>query len=505
MGKNKKNKKKPERVIEKNVNTYSGRQVSEIMEMPAAFARELIKQVVYNPQKNTSRRSYTYSLYTKENIIKWLQSPATNEKNLRDASLYMYLSSMHYQRLIDYYAGLLIGAYVISPVGFEPNNVKKETFAKQFYKVAKALELMSIPSLLKDVITVSLREGAYYGVRWSDKSSSFIQKIDADYCKITSVSNGTFLYSVDMSKLQGKLEYYPTEFTAMYNEYLASGQKYQEVPADISVCVKGDESIIDFSVPPFAAVMPSLYTIANTESLQDTATELKNYKMMTGKVPVDDDGVPLIGWDLFQKYYNHLKNALGENVGLAITPFALDSFSFEQKTGVSDVDDLAKAVGNFWAAAGTSGLLHGISNDTSGVTKLSIKNDETYIMGIVKQFERVINRYLKIGFAGTQKFKITILPVTVFNREEYLKSYKEAAAFGLGKSYYAATLGIPQYDIAGLDFIEREMGMFTGLNPLQSSFNTSTAEKDAGRPLKEDEDLEDEGEITRDNDTNANR
>lgn len=477
--------------------------VSEVVEMPAAFARELIKQVVYNPQKTTGQKSYSYSVYTKENIIKWLQSPATNEKNLRDASNYLYLSSMHYQRLIDYYAGILIGAYVISPVGFEGDDGKKDSFVKQYFKVAKVLEMMNIPALLREVLIVSLRDGAYYGVRWSDKTSSFVQKIDADYCKITSVSNGTFLYSVDMSKLQGKLEYYPSEFTNMYNEYLASGQKYQEVPADISVCVKGDGSIVDFSVPRFAAVMPSLYTIANTESLQDTATELKNYKMMTGKVPVDEDGVPLIGWELFQKYYNHLKNALGENVGLAITPFALDSFSFDHKTGVTEVDDLAKAVGNFWSAAGTSGLLHGISNDTSGVTKLSIKNDETYIIGIVGQFERVINRYLKIGLSGTQKFKITILPVTVFNREEYLKTYKEAAAFGLGKSYYAAALGIPFYDIAGIDYLERKVGTFDQLNPLQSSYNSSG--EVAGRPLKADENLDDSGAETRDNDTNANR
>lgn len=479
---------------------------NETVEMPMYFARELIKQIVYNPQNSSSRKSYSYSLYTKENIIKWLQSPQANEKSLRDASNYMYLSSMHYQRLIKYYAGIHMGCYVISPLGFEgKTNVKKDAFMKQYYKVAKALELMDIPSLMQKAFCISLRDGAYYGVRWADKNSSFYQEVDPDYCQITHVSNGGFLFSVDMSKLQGKLDAYPPEFTQMYSNYLKTGVKWQEVPAEISACIKADETIVGYTTPPFASVMPSLYTIANAENLQETADELKNYKMISGKVPVDEDGVPTIGWPLFEKYYSHLQNALGENVGLAITPFELDTFSFEQKTGVSDVDNVGKASANFWATAGTSGLLHGIPNDTSGVTKLSLKNDESYVWGMVKQFEKVINRYLKVAFSGNVKFKVTFLPVTIFNKEEERKAYKEGASFGLGRSQYAASLGIPQYDIAGLNFLEDEIIGFKDLTPMTSSYNTSSEESESGRPKAADEDLSKEGESTRDNDTNANR
>lgn len=479
---------------------------NEIVEMPMYFARELIKQIVYNPQNSSSRKTYTYSLYTKENIIKWMQSPQSNEKSLRDASNYMYLSSMHYQRLIKYYAGIHMGYYVISPLGFEgKTNIKKESFLKQYYKVAKALELMDISSLMQKSICIALRDGAYYGVRWSDKSSCFYQEIDPDYCQITHVSNGGFLFSVDMSKIQGKLDAYPPEFTQMYAEYMRSGNKWQPVPTEISACIKADDTIVGYTIPSFSSVMPSLYTIANLESLQETADELKNYKMISGKVPVDEDGVPTIGWDLFEKYYSHLRNALGENVGLAITPFQLDSFSFEKKTGVSDVDDVGRAVANFWSTAGTSGLLHGIPNDTSGVTKLALKNDESYINNMVKQFERVINRYLKVAFSGNIKFKITFLPITVFNAEETRKTYKEAASFGLGKSYYAASIGIAQTDIAGLSFLEDEALGFNELKPLQSSYNASGTGDEAGRPKSAEENLTEEGESTRDNDTNANR
>ena len=484
---------------------YNQKSRASTVEMPLAFARELLRQLTYNPRVSSSKKSYTYSLYTKENIIKWLQSPATstNEKNLRDASNYMYISSMHYNRLLNYYAGLYTGAYVISPLAFNPEDVK-ENFAKQYRKVSKAIELMHIPHILREEILVALRDGAFFGVLLSDNNSAFIQKIDADYCRVTSICDGSYLYKVDMTKIASKLEYYPAEFTEMYSNYLKTGDQWQEVPLEVSVCIKADDSLVDYTIPPFASVMPSLYTIANTESLQETATELKNYKMLTGKIPCDDKGNPLMDDKLVQKYYTHIANALDENVGLALSPFDFKTFNFENNSSTKEVDDLSNAVSNFWSTAGTSGLLHGRENDTAGVTKLAIKNDETYVLGLVQQFERVINRYLKTGFSGSTKFKITILPVTVFNKEETLKQYKEAASFGVGKSLYAATLGIPQSDIAGLDYIEKQFLPFDKLTPLKSSYNT-TMEDSAGRPEMAEEELDAAGEETRGNDTNDNR
>ena len=416
---------------------------------------------------------------------------------------------MQYQRLILYYSGLYTGAYVISPLGFDASKASKnkEAYRKNYQKTSEFVEMLDIRGQMRGQIAIALRDGAFYGVKRSDKSSCFIQAIDPDICKITSICNGTFLYSVDMSQLGSKLEFYPDEFTKMFNEYQRTGQKWQEVPSEICWCLKGDESVVNYSLPPFAAVMPSLYSIASTEDLQETASEIQNYKLVAGEVPVDKDGQPLMDYDMYLKYYNHLEANLGDNVGLAISPFKLSAIDFDQANGVSSVDNISKSVANFWASAGTSGLLHGISNDTSGVTKLAIKNDETYILGIVKQFERVVNRMLKTQFASSNRFKITILPVTVFNEEEYTKRYKEAASFGLGKSYYAATIGIPQHDIASLNFLENEFIGFNDLTPMKSSFQTGSddSQNEPGRPQTDDTNLQPAGEATRDGDTNANR
>ncbi len=469
------------------------------------FARQLATLRTYDPKNPSSQKNIVYSQYKKEDIITWLQHPAINETSLRNASQYMFIASMHYRRLLMYYAGLYTGAYIVAPLSMDTTSVGKN-FEKQFKKVTKALDLMDIPSVLYNCILVALRDGAFYGVRISDNNSCIIQQLDADYCKITSICDGSFLYSVDMTKISRLLPYYPPVFTSMYANYQATGERWQEVPVDVSVCIKADASLPGVTLPLFAAVMPNLYTLANIEALQESATEIKNYKMLSGQIQTDSKGAPMMDFETVQKYYNQVANALGDRVGLAITPFEFTLHSFGDKGSVNDVDDISNATSNFWSSAGTSGLLHGQENDTSGVTKLAIKNDETLIFSLVRQFERVINRYLKLGFSGSIKFKIKILDVTVFNREEKAQLYKEAATFGIGKSFYAASIGISQSDLMGLTYIENEgLIPFDKLQPLRSTYTETSDDKKAGRPTLSDGEIDAEGEATRDSGSNDNR
>lgn len=69
---------------------------------------------------------------------------------------------------------------------------------------------------------------------------------------------------------------------------------------------------------------------------------------------------------------------------------------------------------------------------------------------------------------------------------------------------YAASLGIGQTDMAGMEYLETNLMPFNDLKPLKSTYNSS-GDNPTGRPSVNDEDLSDEGETTRNNDTNANR
>ena len=469
------------------------------------FAKELTRQMLFNPKQSTSGGE-TYTKYTKEQIVQWLQSPAVNEKNLRNASVYMYLSSMHYQRLIVFYSSMLLWKYVISPVQFETVDDKDmDSFKRNYFKVASLLETMNLPDMMRVILTSVLREGVYFGVRWFDKNTSFLQKINPDICKIAFVQDGVFLYKVDMSRIKKTdLWKYPKQFESMYATYEKEKEKWQEVPSEISICLKADASLLE-STPPFAAVMPQLYKIADAEARAEVSADMDNYKMITGKVPTDADGNPLIGYDLVEKYYRQIAGSLGNSVGLALSPFDMSSFDFEKSGKTADIDTVQRTVANYWQTAGTPGLLHGISNNTAGVMKLAIKSDESYLFGLMDQAGRMINRILKQEVSGKFRFKITFLPITIFNSEEMIARYKDASSFGLAKSYYAAAVGIPQFDIGGLSCVEDKiLKLDEILKPLKNTYNTGKGD-DAGRPESKEEDLDDEGEKSRGNDTNANR
>lgn len=478
----------------------------EAFEQILAFAK-MTKGPIWNIDDQSTRTTPRYTRYSKEDLLNYMQTPSTNEANIRNASIYMYDASTQYKRLIQYYAFLLDWAYTIAPLNYDPTKLKEEQFRKAYYKATAQLENMNIPHEMQRASQITLKEGILYGVTWQSGASFFVQRINPDYCTLTSIVDGTWNYAVDMSKIQEKaLVLYHPEFTTMWNAYNNGGNKYQEVPETISFCLKADETNNNYSLPPWASALPMLYDIETYKALQETATEIANYKLLAMKIDTDEKGVPLLDWNLAQKYYRQLCASLPPYVGAAVTPMKIDSFEFDKSKGVNDVDTVSRAEEQFWFNTGTSALLHGSTgSNTAGVLKYSIKSDEELMFGIMRQAERLINRILK-NMSGTVKFKINFLPVTKFNQDEKAGIYKEAATLGVPGAFsaYAATVGIPQFDLQGMDYIEMNLLGKGTLTPLTSGYTSGGSVGDeGGRPTLDDGDLTAEGEATREKDSNS--
>lgn len=464
---------------------------------------QLQKQALLDLTKS-SASSTTYQRYTKEKLLSYMQSPGKNEKNIRNASIYMYDASSQYRRLIQYYALMHLWAYTVSPLGFNPEKVKGDTFRKAYFKVAAQLEDMNLKHEMQKAAIIAYREGVLFGVQWSGTNSYFIQKINPDICKLSSVRDGAWMYAVDFSQIKEEdLILYPPEFTTLWNQYKKdSTKKWIEIPESVSFCLKADESTSGYSIPPWASTLPMLYDIETFKALQETATEIANYKMIGLQIPVGKEGEPLMDFDMASQYYQHMVNALPPYVGAFMAPMKAEAFSFEKSGGANDVDTVCRSEEQFWREGGTSPLLFGSAdNDTAGALKLSVSADEELVLGLAVQCERLVNRMLK-DMSGTQKFKINFLPVTIYNRGDWLNYYKEGATLGIPvKSAYAAVLGLNTTDVPGMDYVEMNLlGMGT-LSPLSSSYTQSSK----GRPASDDGDLSESGEQTRGNDSNANR
>ena len=473
------------------------------------FAREVEGVLINDPSSSDKKRKNPqYSQLSRTTILEWLKDPGNNEKNLRNASIYLYQVSTRYRRLVQSIAQMHRLDYVISPLNFNPGKVDADKFKKAYYKASNMLELINLRDEGHKAITTAIRDGAYYGVLWLNSRSAFVQKLNPDYCQITSVSDGTFQFAYDCSALkEDTLEMYPSQFSDMYEEYQRSGNKWQPVPGDIAICLKEDSSILEYSIPPFVGAMPDLYEIQNAQELAKTAEELDNYKILYGQIEVDDKGKPTIDYNDMLQYYQMIGNNLSTRIGLAIGPFAMKDFSFERSGSATDVDLVARTVDNFWSSVGSSSVLHGAPNKTAGVTKLSLCNEETYVFALADQFARVINRLLKVRLSGSYTFKIDFLPITIFNQEEMANIYKGALNFGLAKSRYAAAIGIQMTDISGIDYIEDEvLNIDEALTPLKTSATGGGNDTEgAGRHEEDETDLDAEGEATRDSGANENR
>lgn len=461
------------------------------------------RQALVDLQSNKSA-SVTYTKYSKEDLLEYMQSPKANEKNIRNASIYMYDASTHYKRLILYYSYMSLWAYTIAPLGFDSASVKKDAFRKAYLKAAHQIENMNLKHEMQKASVITWREGVLYGAVWSGKQSFFIQRINPDICKLSSIVDGTWTYAVDFSKIkEADLLLYPPEFTSLWNTYKSTGNKWQEIPDSISFCLKADETTSLYSIPPFASTLPDLYTIENYKGLQETAEELANYKMIGMEIPLDADSIPKIDWDLAQQYYQQMLGVLPPGVGGVISPMKLSAFTFEKSGGLNDVDTVARATEQFWLGSGTSPLIFGSAdNDTAAALKLSILADEELVFGLMNQCERLVNRILK-QMAGTQKFKINFLPVTIFNKQDWISNYKEAATLGLPvKGAYASVLGLAPTDVMGVNYIEMDILGMGELTPLKSSY---TQPGEGGRPESTDDELTESGQATRDQDANASK
>ena len=469
------------------------------------FAKQLANQVINDPDGKTSRRpSRQYSTPTREDIENYLRAPTANEKNLRDSSIYLYQVNPRYKNLINYYADVPCWLYTILPVNYNPDKVRPEAFKKQYYRVCNIVESMGIPKTMREIVITALREGAYFGCIWGGNGDTFIlQKLNPDYCAIVSISDGgVFQFKYDMSKVKAEdvATYYPPQFAEMYQDYIQSGERYQLVPPEIAVCFKADPSIVEYSIPTFAGTMPTLFQIENTKQLVEDSAEQSNYKLLHGKIPVDGEGIPLIDYKVAMDYYHHLANNVGDRIGVAVTPFEVKEYAFEQNATTSQIDAVSRASENYFAEAGTSASLHGSNNNnTTGVTKLAVKVDEAFAFGLMYQCERIINRFLKLN-GGSVKFKVHFLDISCFNRETKVAEYKSSMNYGIGKLEYLAIMGINQYDILGETYVTTNVLDVDNIFVPMKTASTRSAEEaseESGRPSIDDGDLTDAGERSR--------
>lgn len=468
----------------------------------AEFARLVITDLANKKSGRSILKKYKQSEV--RDILEGYKLPKNQEK-LVEISQLLYANSPQYKRLIQYFGGMALFAHVILPVK-DISKYKKDKVVKQYTQIAELIKNMNLRHEMSKVLMNAFVEDVFYGYVHRTKNDFYIQKIDPKICKITSVEDGVFNYSINMTYFQRNedtLHQWADEIQQKYRQWKLMKSKnsktseWVELDAKNTICIKINEEILEI-FPPFAGTFDSIYDIEGFKRLRKDREEIGNYMVLVQELPMRKDSENnndfMIDKDMMTYFHNMTVDAVPDNVGVVTSPMKIEPLKFDRDK--VDNDGVAKAERDFWSGSGTSQLLFNADKSTSQGLLMSIKTDEEIVFGVLTQIERWLNRYLKFQFNDLM-FNVDILDVTIFNQREKHEMYLESAQYGMPvKSYIGATLGLSTIELMNMAYLENDiLELHDKFIPLMSTHTMSgknIANKSGGRPPKEASDISDE-------------
>lgn len=480
----------------KDLTPEQTKRIENYQSMLFAQIRSQLKASLIQDALNSKYESYIGRKYTVDNLFSMLEAPssAANQKQLRQMSMWLYLTSSHYRRLVNYYATLPTFNYIVVPNKATTKKINEKRYRQDYYDTITDMERYEFQDELPKELVTAFLLGAFCGIVFEGEDSFYVKPVPIDFVKITSVMDGCYRFSIDLSYFNGNnaylLEAYGDEVASAYRKYSTpnSGNAYRWFEPEKQICIKydTDPTII---LPFFAGMYKEVLDLEDYRVLAKAKTEIENYKVLVMKQDVDDDGIPKMEYELAKKYYDQAAANLPSGIGLILSPFAVSDFSFDASK-VGDTTDVNDARDSLWEAAGTSPLIFGSTKATSSQSLiLSTKPDEQISFILLHQIERNFNLLQKLKNKKTS-FKLKFLEQSIFSKKEFTDMWAKAAQYGVtgAKSYYAASLGLTPSDVVNMAYLEDEiLGMTTETfnKPLVSantrSYSTDNTTSSSGR------------------------
>lgn len=514
--------------------TYTEEQVKEMTEkikqetfnnQMLQFAQQLQSSIANNYVISQKKNLFS-NKFTQENVQKYLENPQKYEKELRQLSMVLTTISPQYQQIVNYFASICKYVPVVVPNLDKFSNAKgdisdAEKIKKDYLKISSHIEMMNIAHEFQRITEIATRDDIFYGYVHETKDSFYIQQMDSDYCRISTISDGVYNFAFDFgyfdsnNKIKGidglLIDSYPEEFQTKYKLYLndKANMKWQELDEENTICIKFLEGV-PFIFPPYASLFNDLSDLTQYKELTKTKTQVDNYKFIGMELPINNKGDKeddfLVSTNTAMAFYQMLLNNLPEGIGafLSATPFKDINFG---SGAVTDKDNVNRAEDNVFTSSGVSPINFGKGASNSGTVKMSNMVDEARIFKLYRQFERWLNRRFKKLY--NNKFIIKLLNVSVFNLSDTIDQNLKLAQYGVpNKLMLSALAGLSQSNERGLTFLEDNiLNLSEEWKPLVSSHTQSSGNlsSGSGRPESDVTDLSESGEQTQNNDSNANR
>lgn len=493
--------------------------VQEIKEFDMQFQRrqELFAKAQSAVQLSdlTKTESRTFNAFSKARLRNFMQNPKQNEANLRNLSRFLYRLSQPYRRLISYNAQMMdLTAMSIIPMADITQPTDAESMLKMYYDTALQLEKMNLASEIYKCLVVAWREDCFYGYVYEDDDNFFIQILDGDYCRVSSVNyDSTLNFAFDFSYLRNHqecLEYWDREFEQKYRKYEKDNKlRWQELDPARTICFKVniDDPLLVLS--PFCALFENVIDLIDLQSLQAVKDELSVYKLlvarlehMQGSSDPDDFSVDI---ETAIQYYNKLADSLPDYVAAALSPLPIEAIDFKDTNNTANVDMIANSMSNLFKISGGSLVLNDEKQGSTIYQAHILADTLNALKPLLGQVESWVNRYLTNVIGEHAKVKYHY--VSPYTKDQAKATVLQSAQNGLPEKLYASALdGFSPLESLSLMMFENEvLKLHEKFIPLSTSYTQSGMAGDGseGAPTKDAKDLTDEGSETREKEKNA--
>ena len=447
--------------------------------------------------------------FTRNQIISMTQYPERYPNHIIRLSRYMYLKSGYYKRLIDYFANSAILNWTIDTEIKQDKmfTTNPKTFRKNYINYTAQVNKFKLDNRVTDIFKRLFIDDACFGFVTENDIDTSIFLLEPDFCKIEKLTNGSiYQFSVNRSLIDANV------FKTLPEELQMLIERSKEVsldnrvmiPYENSFCIKYNDDFT-YLYPCFFSLISELLNIDDIKDLVKAKSEADAYKLIYFKIPTNDDDQISMGDELISKFVEMACAILPERFG--VIPSPMDLQLIESKSTISDdKNKVEQAVDNYYGEAGVSKAL--ISSASSGSElKLSMKVDSSDIYRIYRKIESWVDLQMKLRghIYNDYQFVYRILPTTIFDVDDYVDRRLKLAQASLPiKEELLSAIGVNTAKMLGNSFTEQifKEDIFDKWEVLKTSYTTAGDNSESGAPMKDETEISDITQKTRDNDSN---
>lgn len=481
------------------------KQNESIMKINLETFRRLIANDILNNTKLIE--SETIGCYKISDISFALKNPRNNWRLLLGVSEELMHISPHYYRLNNFFSNMALFCWGIDLYDVKENQ-NVDNIKRTYMTLAAKLEGMNIKHEFYKIMKTLPYQDIFCGLIIDNQNDFFIQKINFNVCKLYQIQDGLYNFKIDLSAIKiTEIDAYPSYVREAYFDFIDNTEKknvsrwYMPSP-DRQICIKLN-SQWTYPYPMLIGMIKDIFDIDTYKKLKLQSARTDNYKAILVEVPIDKNTVdkPLITPETLGLFAEINKENMTDDIGL-IYNLGSKGEAVSFKDSSNSRNNVADANDNIYDSSGVTKELFNGSASGTAVT-FSIENDAGFIYGLYRQFERWVNRWIKIKKYNKSgyKFSFYLLDITIFNRDTVSKRYKDACTLGATVvDKWLASIEMTPSKMMGSYILHENIFDYTShFKPLSSSYNgASNTGNEGGRPTNasKGELLSDEGEKT---------